>query len=760
MRQTEKIRLIIKSFKEVKFLQNKINLDKLKKTREEYKQFLLMCFDIWEREILTLDEKTKILSIEDISPDKPSIKIDSLLENIEELIRILALLYQTIGPVTFEKDRAELIKKTSDTIESYSTIFNIITGNIPFDQSLIQKAIQNVKLQSTIRKIGRNALKTSIIQSSTKPLPGEKEYLYKKNKFKKYFLSFNNHVWVLFRLLYLIVFLILIQLDWVQKILNYKNFALFLLFLFSIYILKAIRRKKFSIFLSGLIYFLPPLLWISGVLTPDLFKIQKLIILIKLFLWLTVLFWFPVQFLDVARNTKKSQVFVLIIIWIIVLSLYAYGLIKGTIVSVLLLIKPISTLLSSSKVDGFNSFSFEKRISKKLFYPTYFSFIFISFFVTNEGFWLIGSIIWIMFSISRAHSFRYFRRTYDLIEEIFPNPKGKQHRHVLLFVSLCLVTIILFPGFLGKVSRDLVIDIYNQTSGLAFGFISILLAVQAIIPGITTWAGDSKKANYFREIHSILRANAGLEGFMLWFFILFIYSIMAWFISKHFFINLDYLVDLTYSNMFSQLFELKRIFTYGLSETILVWLSTMIFAVFIYLLIYGIAQLFYLFIAANTLVLPIRDFLLSNPVEIEAININGGKDSHEMDKIIKALKENQDLNGQIVYELSINNYQNQNKTIQVNLEMGLDFIEVEGLYDLIKKAYASIFSIYDNSIVNVVVVRQTHLKFKRQKIFQMEINKREWDFLNNNIPGFPFDYKLKCLKAIMMGYVFAESQIA
>ena len=267
--------------------------------------------------------------------------------------------------------------------------------------------------------------------------------------------------------------------------------------------------------------------------------------------------------------------------------------------------------------------------------------LFVALFVTQEGLWLIGAIIWIMFSLTASHSFRYYRRTYDLVEDLYQKPQGKRRRHLLIFISLSLVTFLLFPGFLGKLSSQFVIELYSQAAGLAFGLITILLAVQAIIPGITTWAGDTRKANHLREMRSILRTNAGLEGFMLWFFILFIFSLAAWFFSTHFWSNLDYLVDLSWQSAFEKpinaLQEIANFFTSNqvLSEQFLTTMGTLIFAVFLYATIYGIAQLYYLFIAANTLTLPIRDLILSIPVEIETIIENNNK---EPNTIIERLK--------------------------------------------------------------------------------------------------------------------------
>jgi hypothetical protein len=769
MNNIREIRKLLDDFQYVKLMPARRDVSSIKTTSEEFETFLIECFEAWDEKNKTLYKKAVILRSSDITSDEGSPKITEIAKDLQTLIEVLRILKQSIGPVTFEKVREDLTKKVSDTIDTYTTLFQIAVGDFPYDVDFTEKVVRNVKLQSTMGKWGNSSVKSSIHQSATKHLPGAKEYTYKKKgSVSRALLDINKHLWVLLRILYLILFYGFIQTEIARSLLPYDLWINTLLWLLLfIWIIRAIRKRKITILLSGLIIWGVPLLWTYGVVSVDSFEIESVRRVLKIILWLTVIFWFPLQFLNIIKDYRVSQIIILTVIWAGVLSLFSYGILKGLLVATLLLIVPISRLLNAPKSRHTN---LPGNFDKQLYIPTSFSLLFVALFVTHEGLWLIGAVIWIMFSITASHSYRYFRRTYDLIEDLYPKPQGKRRRHLLLFISLSLVTLLLFPGLLGKLSGEYVIGLYSQATGFAFGLITILLAVQAIIPGVTTWAGDTRKANHLREMRSILRANAGLEGFMQWFFILFVFSLAAWFVSTRFLGNLSHLVDLSFVNAFEQpinvLREIKDIFSanQGISEEAITRFSTLIFAVFVYVTIYGIAQLYYLFIAANTLTLPIRDSILSNPVEIESIDFEN-IDNTEQDTIFEGIKDklrsNLDLNGQIINQLNVN-YEpdNPNRIKKVRAEFEQDFIELDELMEFINKAFSGLFQLDRHADVEVVIVRRTYQRFRRQPVFALEVNNSEWEFLKKDLPGFPFDYRLKCLGARLSDYVMAESQIA
>ena len=48
----------------------------------------------------------------------------------------------------------------------------------------------------------------------------------------------------------------------------------------------------------------------------------------------------------------------------------------------------------------------------------------------------------------------------------------------------------------------------------------------------------------------------------------------------------------------------------------------------------------------------------------------------------------------------------------------------------------------NHAVVEIVIIRRTQQEFSRQPVFSLEVSSAEWEFLNKDLPGFPFDYKL------------------
>lgn len=763
------IKSFLDSYKEIKFGSRKRDISKVIESPEKYKEFLSGQFNIWNTKTKTLYSHVMLLTIDDIVPQQASSKFNDIIDDLSELVGVFVELKSTIGPVTFEDVVEDLSKKVQKTIEAFDTVLEIIVGDFPYDIDSAGKFLNFLRQQVMFGRWGNKSIQVTIDQVATKPLPEKREFTYKKhNKFSRAFLDFGNHIWILSRMVFLILFFSFTQTQLSQSI-QAKGIwvEITLWVLLGIWMVRSVRKKKFSVFLTGVIVWGISLAWFYGYFPSNLVIPASLTRLMKITLWFTVIFWFPVQFLNVIRDHRASQVIVLLMIWSGILSLFSYGIGKGILVAVLLLIIPTSRFFGGTKSEQQNLAGI---LDKRLYIPTAISLLIVALFVTKEGLWLTGAIIWIMFSITATHSYKYFRKSYDLIEELYPNPRGKRHRHLLLFITLTLSTALLFPGFLGKLNSDFVLDLYTQSAGLAFGLITILLAVQAIIPGINTWSAETRKANRLREMRSILRANAGLEGFMQWFFVLFILSLSVWFLSTRFLSQFKIIVDLSSIGAFELpinfIDELKNVLLgQGLSQSSLLRISTLAFGVFVYVAIYGVAQLYYLFVATNTLTLPIRDSILSNPVEIEAIRLfnaeNDNESNQKKDFLKKKLQEKSALNGHIINQLSVFLNEDDSEVIEsIKAEFELDFVEMDELLIMLKNLYSSLFGLGKVQVVNLSIARRTFQRFSRQPVFDLEVTKSEWDFLRKEIKGFPLDYKLRCLNARLSNYVMAESQIA
>jgi len=328
---------------------------------------------------------------------------------------------------------------------------------------------------------------------------------------------------------------------------------------------------------------------------------------------------------------------------------------------------------------------------------------------------------------------------------------------------------LLTPGLLGQLDLNFVTSLYLQAAGLAFALITILLAVQAIIPGVTTWSREDSLSRRMREMRSILTANAGLEGFMQLFFLLFIYSLLGWLITTRFFTGISPVVDLTLSYHLNPRIDLLAPFR-EMSEielirgSTLVGLSTLFFAGFVSIAVYAIAQLYYLFIAANTLVLPIRDTLLSTPVQIEQCNASsdGMPDAALLaaqSEIVRQLTSNRKLNGYIIDSLDIELHVNEGAEVAIKLEM--DYIEMERLLLVVREVYRSLFRVDEVQKTNLTVFQRVHIGEGKRDVFKLSLTLHQWrEFLSKDIEGFPFRYKLQRLGAIILDYVAAESRLA
>jgi hypothetical protein len=170
-------------------------------------------------------------------------------------------------------------------------------------------------------------------------------------------------------------------------------------------------------------------------------------------------------------------------------------------------------------------------------------------------------------------------------------------------------------------------------------------------------------------------------------------------------------------------------------------------------------------VAANTLTLPIRDSIFSNPVEIESVRIMNIENEDEIEQKGKShqikLQSDLNLNGHIINQLSIFYGVGDSHIIEaIEVEFELDFVELNELLGLIKNLFSSLFMLGNVGAVSLSIARRTFQNFRRQPVFGLEINAKEWDFVKSEIDGFPLDYKLRCLGARLSTYTMAESQIA
>src|SRR5690606_8102089 len=112
-------------------------------------------------------------------------------------------------------------------------------------------------------------------------------------------------------------------------------------------------------------------------------------------------------------------------------------------------------------------------------------------------------------------------------------------------------SVILTTGFIGRVDGDFISEIYSTIITFATALVTILLAVQAIIPGMNVWSKESNIDKRIREMRLVIRANKGLGGFMSSFFYLLVFSVCGWLLTKRLGSGLPIVVDLSIENNFA-----------------------------------------------------------------------------------------------------------------------------------------------------------------------------------------------------------------
>lgn len=764
------IKELLDQYRELCASSSKRSIDLLMTEPEDFAALLHTSVSRWREAEANLKQATRRVTPSEVLDDQIGPNISTIASEISQLLTVLETLKRSIGPIVFEDVHEKIVKEVESTIDRFDTLLESAIGQFPANEDFIRDHIRNVQLQNTLQSFGLSQLAREITSAAQQPLPQPRSSLSsKRNWLDRVFLDTRDHLWLQLLLLSIILFLAFTRSRLADVLITWTPWIhIAALGLIVILLARSVRSGRwraviYMLIIGGLVS-----LWIFGMLPGFEALILPSKSWAKLFLWITVLFWFPVQFLGVAKGYRSTQMALLAVLWSAVLALWAYGVIRGMVLALLLLVFPIRRLLRVSKRE---QRQLAGVLDRRLYYPTAIALLIASLIVTGEAIWLRGVVIWSLFSITAMHSFKYFRKTYDLIEDIFPDAAGRQQRHQLIFWSLGVTTILLFPGVLGELEQKFVAELYLQAAGLAFGLITILLAVQAIIPGITTWFGENNPVSRLREMRSILRASAGLEGFMQWFFLLFLLSLLGWLITSRFLAGLPVVVDLSFDSAFAPALKLPILvgrfvsFSSG-SRSVLVTLSTLAFSAFVYVIVYGIAQLYYLFIAANALTLPIRDSLLSTPVVIEEIKIQAPDSADDMIAVKrvdweKKLRRNKDFNGLIVNRLVVESSDQRLSTIdRVLLEVEMDFVELKGLLDLVKRSLSVAFSLGNVQNAELTVSRKAHGPLWNQKVLSLEISKEEWAFLGRETPGFPFDYKLHVLGARITDYVLAESQIA
>jgi len=378
----------------------------------------------------------------------------------------------------------------------------------------------------------------------------------------------------------------------------------------------------------------------------------------RLFICCVVLLWFPSQFVASFKSWRITSWILHALLWSFGLLPWIYGLLKGSIAIILLAI-PLARLLQSSREDLDRNV--QRIIIRKVYWTAGFSLFAVGALLTRENLWIIGAVIWWTFVIVSQLSFKHFRFTFDMIDALTPDHNSALVKRRLIYFALFTSMVILMPGFLGRLEQEFILNIYKEVATISFGLVAILFGVQAIVPSITSWGGGERQKrtpSQVREMKLLLRSNQGLRGFLQIFFIVSLISLIGIGVTS-ILPEMPVVVDLSLSFLTTPTLNIidwinpSVDFQYS-PETTRVFMQTILFSVLVCLFSYSLALLYYLFIATNTLMLPIQDALLSQPVHIESEQlVSGDEERNLLAKLKRSLQRSRQLRGEVITKLSM-----------------------------------------------------------------------------------------------------------
>lgn len=469
--------------------------------------------------------------------------------------------------------------------------------------------------------------------------------------------------------------------------------------------------------------------------------------------------------------TKRIQSIVIgVMFWATLNNVWIYGIVIGFIVSFLIYALPLIRLFGLFK--GTDDKTIPDRFIRQLSVPYSLSWL-VVLIITHEIIWLLGLIIWLTFNVFiRGTSYRFFRQTYDLIEDIYPDKSGRKQREFYFVLSSALTAFLLLTGILGYFAPQDVLSIFNFSSDFALILITILLAIQAIILGINIWSKDENPRHRIREMRLMLRANRGLGGFMSSFFFLFIISNIGRFFVQKFASDMNLIVSVDIIFMTTPIGNLFDVMAspsnYSVEHTMLVFV-TILFVSCISLLIYSITQLYYMFSTASIFLLPIRDTLLATPIVIEKISnamLTSNKEATETN-VVDALTSNSKLNGYIIGQLNLINSTSDTEKIVISIQYDIDFPDKNEMYRILRETNKMFFDselkplreLPSIDCIGISFFRETY-SMGRHNLFALQVNREQWEFLKKDTPNLSEQFKIEhVLGAKLIHYMLPEAQI-
>ena len=695
---------LIDAFNEVRFRKKK-DIDRVfAGYGDSLKQFE-QPLEVWRTGLADLQSAVESLSAEDLRVGRITPAVERIIEITKRLVETLENVSSAIVHPKLESFQRQLIDDLRKLLGEVEFVLDFYSTRdvSPIDPEAVLKLLE-IQIQSS--KLSLSARQNALVQLKNQAIRHE----------AKTVKSTKSHQWS----------------HWGRKL---RRLAIFL-------VLAALPLSN---------YFVPE---------------SQLVILkdaAKIIVWAVSILWFPTVFLRVSSNWRLTSYVLTALLGCLPLLWWTYGLLRAVVIGALLVAIPLGRVLSAEKEEIERE---PHQVSKRLYRAVSVALLSVMV-VTREPLWFIGLIIWLIFTFIANLSLTYFRPTFDALESLDIRQSGRRIKDRMFYFSLLTTILLLCPGVLGQLDKKFVMDAYQLIGGIALTLIAILLGVQGVIPTITMKA--EKGPGYLRELQAMLKATHGLEGFMRTFFAVFLLS-LAGFVFGSVYPAEPYLVDLSRAYILGRTsYVLDLInpfvpFTFSTEYTLL-FIHTALFSGFLCLVVFSLSQLYYLFVATNTLMIPVKLVLQSTPAIIERIDgppssldeSQTAVHANMVANCIKAEIQRRDkLNGHLFRRLGV--FPTDPDRFGVIIEAEVPFPGRESLIEMALQVFEASFTAPEVEKVSLVVrSRQGKLGF--MKVFQLNVNRREFEFVKTRHEELSVEYKMIQLGAFFWRPAFPEAQI-
>jgi len=366
----------------------------------------------------------------------------------------------------------------------------------------------------------------------------------------------------------------------------------------------------------------------------------------------------------------------------------------------------------------------------------------------------------LILSVSKEHY-----RKLDQVEAVANEPPSRQLRHRVLLFGYLLTLVLFSPGVSALVLGQGPDGLLELLTTLLVTFITLVFAIQAIVPGITAWESDDVRAG-LREKKTLLQTIESLRGFLLSGSIALGLVVLLRiipvdraeysFATDRYFQKVYHIGDMVFKGISG---AVSINFTIGMISQL-----ALIFAVAISIQV--LSQLYYLFIAANTLLIPLRAKVRSVP-PILPTRMESCPDYHAdiekqvWEKVTASLQRWERMPGMVVTNLRVNVSAELGDSLRVLIEFWDDFPVRSQICEFSCSLCNLLFQQEPRIGAIRVVFRTTLPKYGEVRAFLVELRRENWQVVFQDFRGtLPVEYIWKELGANFHNGVFEDAYVA